>query len=424
MSGHMNNSDLAIRIEGLSKKYRIYRVEEQATSLSSQIVNMMRSPFSYLNYRLRKPGEDEILWAIKDICFDVPQGQVIGIIGKNGSGKSTLLKVLTRITEPTSGQAFIRGRIGSMLEVGTGFHPELSGRENVYLNGTILGMTRAEIAAKFDEIVDFSGVSKFIDTPVKRYSSGMQVRLAFGVAAFLDPEVLLIDEVLAVGDAEFQRKAMGRMGDITSGEGRTILLVSHNMVAVQSLCDRVIWLQDGQVKMDGDPSEVVRAYMKEEIPGVPEKYWPGDDAPGDARVMLRHAAVMPQDGTPHDLMTLEQDLALVIDVELFEAVNLSVHVAFYDDSGILVFVTGSLTRTYEKGHFRFRCQVPAHLLNDETYVLRIFLNENSAKKIWYGDVLSFVMHDIKREDEWYGKVHGLMRPVLNWTSESIHPDQL
>ena len=259
--------NVAIRVEDLSKRYRIGLKDEIPETLVAAMTGWLRSADTNFQ-RLRRltdfssDGHDaeDVIWALKDVSFDVNKGDVIGIIGPNGAGKTTLLKILSRITQPTSGKGVINGRVSSLLEVGTGFHPDLTGRENVFLNGTILGMSKAEVERKFDEIVEFSGVEKFIDTPVKRYSSGMQVRLAFSVAASLEPEILLVDEVLAVGDAQFQRKCLGKMGEV-AGEGRTVLFVSHNMAAVSALCPRSIWLQDGQVQLDQDTPTVVERYI-------------------------------------------------------------------------------------------------------------------------------------------------------------------
>jgi lipopolysaccharide transport system ATP-binding protein len=261
-------SDIAINVENLSKRYRIGLKEEMPDTLVGAMKGWLRSPLA--NFRqLRRlsyfsengADPEDVIWALKDVSFEVKQGEVIGIIGRNGAGKSTVLKILSRITEPTSGRAVINGRVSSLLEVGTGFHPELTGRENIYLNGTVLGMTKKEIDRKFDEIVDFAGVEKFIDTPVKRYSSGMQVRLAFAVAAHLEPEILLVDEVLAVGDAAFQRKSLGKMESV-SKTGRTIFFVSHNMGMINSLCERVIWLDFGHIVTDGVPDQTISSYLK------------------------------------------------------------------------------------------------------------------------------------------------------------------
>jgi lipopolysaccharide transport system ATP-binding protein len=257
-------SDIAISVKNLSKRYRIDLAEAQAATWVEALKGTMASPFRYLRRTLRQPTEDETLWALRDISFDVKQGEVVGIIGRNGAGKSTLLKILSRITDPTSGEAIISGRMGALLEVGTGFHPELTGRENIFLSGAILGMKRLEIERKLDEIVDFSGVEKFIDTPVKRYSSGMNVRLAFAVAAHLEPEIMIIDEVLSVGDVAFQRKCLGKMENM-AGSGRTILFVSHVLPSIQALCNRAILLENGQVAMDGEPEQVIERYIKANV---------------------------------------------------------------------------------------------------------------------------------------------------------------
>jgi lipopolysaccharide transport system ATP-binding protein len=254
-----------ISVTNLSKRYRLGLKESQAETLAGQIGNLIKSPWQNLK-RLREMSkfgveDDSVFWALKDINFEVKEGEVLGIIGKNGAGKSTLLKILSQITDPTLGKIEIHGRVASLLEVGTGFHPELSGRENIYMNGTILGMTRREIDSKLDEIIDFSGVEKFIDTPVKFYSSGMKVRLGFSVAAHLEPEILIIDEVLSVGDYEFQSKCLGKMEDVSKNEGRTVLFVSHQMDAMTRLCNRVLVLKDGAVTYNGKPSTAVKRYL-------------------------------------------------------------------------------------------------------------------------------------------------------------------
>ncbi len=257
-------SDTIIKVENLSKAYRIGVEDQKSETLLGSLMMVLRSPLKNFNdlRNLRNLDKESksIFWALNDVSFEVKQGDVLGVIGHNGAGKSTLLKILSRITEPTSGKITINGRVSSLLEVGTGFHPDLSGRENIYLNGTILGMTKREIDSKLDEIIAFSGVEKYIDTPVKRYSSGMTVRLAFSVAAHLEPEILIIDEVLAVGDAEFQKKCIGKMKDI-SGKGRTVLFVSHNLGAIKSLCSSAILLKSGRVEFQGGVSETLNAYI-------------------------------------------------------------------------------------------------------------------------------------------------------------------
>lgn len=262
------DQDIAIRVDGLCKAFRLGLAEERHDTLFSSISHAVKAPLrNFRNLRsldTAKGGEGaDTLWALRDVSFDVKKGEVLGIIGRNGAGKSTLLKVLSRITAPTRGEIRMRGRVSSLLEVGTGFHPELTGRENIYMNGTILGMRKAEIDRKFDEIVDFSGVERFLDTPVKRYSSGQKVRLAFSVAAHLEPEILIVDEVLAVGDADFQRKCLGRMKQVAKGGERTVLFVSHNMAAVMNLCGRVVLLQGGRIVCDDEPKACVDLYISD-----------------------------------------------------------------------------------------------------------------------------------------------------------------
>ena len=257
-------SAVVIRARGLGKEYRLGTRQKAAGTVGEAMMSALKSPFRRL--RALKDGDGtEAFWALRDVSFDVSRGEVLGIIGRNGAGKSTLLKVLSRITDPTTGEARMRGRVASLLEVGTGFHPELSGRENIYLNGAILGMKRIEIQQKFDEIVDFADIERFLDTPVKRYSSGMYVRLAFAVASHLEPEILIVDEVLAVGDYRFQRKCIGKMKDVAAGHGRTVLFVSHNMAAVRSLCKSGIVLGDGQVEFAGSAEDSVAHYMRGEL---------------------------------------------------------------------------------------------------------------------------------------------------------------
>lgn len=253
-------TDIAIRVENLAKRYRIGKALATSEDNGS-FLHKVSNQLQYLQGTIRRPSPDELIWALDGVSFQVERGNVLGVIGRNGAGKSTLLKILSRVTEPTHGRAVINGRVGALLEVGTGFHSELTGRENIFLSGAILGMKRLEINKKFEEIVDFSGIHQFLDTPIKYYSSGMRVRLGFAVAAHLEPEVLLIDEVLAVGDAEFQKKCLGKMSEVAK-EGRTVLFVSHNMAAVQSLCTHGIVLQKGKVLVDGSIGEAVSAYLK------------------------------------------------------------------------------------------------------------------------------------------------------------------
>src|SRR5437773_5761873 len=297
----------AITVEGLSKRYRIGQYHGAYGTLRDS----MSATVGRIARRERKPRYEEI-WALNDISFEVPEGSVLGIVGRNGAGKSTLLKILTRITTPTAGRATLRGHVSSLLEVGTGFHPELTGRENVYLNGSVLGMKRREIARKFSDIVEFSGVEKFIDTPVKRYSSGMSVRLAFAISAHLEPEVLLVDEVLAVGDAEFQRRCLGRMEEL-SNSGRTVIFVSHQMQSVSQLCDRALELEGGRIVNEGPAPEVVARYLQTVGGSGSEIFWSDlDSAPGGGHVRLRSIRVVSEDGVTMDAVDVRRPVGIEI----------------------------------------------------------------------------------------------------------------
>lgn len=314
-----------IQVSNLSKRYRIGLKEKRADTITGQIMNILRSPLN--NFRqLRslskfKDDDESVFWALKDINFEVKEGEVLGIIGHNGAGKSTLLKILSRITEPSRGEIRISGRVSALLEVGTGFHPDLTGRENIYMNGTILGMTRREIDRKLDEIIDFSGVEKYIDTPVKRYSSGMTVRLAFSVAAHLEPEILIIDEVLAVGDAEFQKRCLGKMKDVT-GEGRTVLFVSHNMAAVKGLCQKGLLLKGGMVLFQGPADETIRKYIvnkvQTEVKGIVtdsmRRYHTGE-------ALVRQVFIKDSDGNTTEDLYYKEELRIGFRIEIFTQIN-------------------------------------------------------------------------------------------------------
>lgn len=320
----------AIEFSNISKLYRLGTVSTGTLSHDLKrwwTVNVLRKEDPYLkvgetNDRSSK-GESEYVWALKDIDFKVEQGDVVGIIGKNGAGKSTLLKILSRVTAPTTGSIRARGRIGSLLEVGTGFHSEMTGRENIYLNGAILGMTKQEIARKLDEIVDFSGCERYLDTPVKRYSSGMMVRLGFAVAAHLDPEILVVDEVLAVGDAEFQKKAIGKMQDVSRGEGRTVLFVSHNMPAVKSLCRKGVLLDKGEVSFTGTSEEVIERYLGQSVANSNQQLHLRTDRIGNGKVRLRSLTLRNENHTVASEFFSGSHLSIEFGVDVVQGVNLS-----------------------------------------------------------------------------------------------------
>jgi lipopolysaccharide transport system ATP-binding protein len=363
-------------------------------------------------------GNGNSFWALKDVSFTVERGDVVGIVGRNGAGKSTLLKVLSRITEPTEGQIEIIGRVGSLLEVGTGFHPELTGRENVYLNGAILGMKRGEIDRKFDEIVAFSEVEKFLDTPVKFYSSGMYMRLAFSVAAHLEPEILIVDEVLAVGDAQFQRKCLGKMSDVAR-EGRTILFVSHNMTAVGNLCSRAVWLSAGSVKMQGPTADVIGKYLASAESGTTDRTWPGDaTAPGDHRVRLRRVAVRPADESASRVISLDTPVEVIIEYENFvEGQRLNVTTLFYTPDETCAFAAASRGTPMPKGIIRNRCVIPGHLLNNHTYAVKAMVVRDENEPL--ADVDRAVIFEVvepNRDSDYHGKWPGSLRPQLTWES--------
>jgi lipopolysaccharide transport system ATP-binding protein len=333
----MSSSRPAVRVDSLGKRYTIRHQSGYGyTALRDVITDGVRSVGRRLIGRgpLESPSR-ETLWALRNLSFDLEQGERLGVIGRNGAGKSTLLKILSRITEPTEGRVMVRGRVGCLLEVGTGFHPELTGRENIYLNGTILGMSRTEVRRKFDEIVDFAEVERFLDTPVKRYSSGMYVRLAFAVAAHLEPEILIVDEVLAVGDAAFQRKCLGKMSDVAQS-GRTVILVSHNMAAIQQLCSRSLWLHDGTLRREGATEEVIAAYG-ESFSGGGGGDFSQHGVMGDGTVKLLAYEVLNKDGRPSPLPVTGEDLTIRMRVEVREPIaQPHVGISLWTASGVLL----------------------------------------------------------------------------------------
>lgn len=415
-----------IRVEHISKQYRVGARDAAYGTLRDTIVEAIRAPLERLRQRNGKRNF-ETIWALRDVSFEVARGEVVGIIGRNGAGKSTLLKVLSRITEPTAGRVELYGRVASLLEVGTGFHPELTGRENIYLNGAILGMRKAEIDRKFDQIVAFAELEKFLDTPVKRYSSGMYMRLAFAVASHLEPEILVVDEVLAVGDASFQKKCLGKMSDVAM-EGRTVLFVSHNVAAIQGLCSRVFWLHDGQIRDEGQANEVVSNYLKSSLSMQPEQVW--DDintAPGNEQIRIRRASARPGDSMTK---AITLSTPVVIEFEYWNRVpgaylNLSVVVKTED--GFPIFNTGSgwepvwSRQPYPVGLFRSRFHIPADLLNDGTHRVHLYVVRDQSQVIYnIEDILVFDVQDVaERRGTWFGKWIGAVRPNLKWETDFL-----
>jgi len=336
--------NIAIRVEGLGKMYRIGGRQERYRTLRDTLADAFAAPFRRASSLLRgqaygAAGLNETIWALKDVSFEVKHGEVVGIIGRNGAGKSTLLKILSRITEPTEGYADVYGRVGSLLEVGTGFHPELTGRENIYLNGAILGMSREEIDRKFDEIVDFAEIEKFIDTPVKHYSSGMGLRLGFAVAAHLEPEILVVDEVLAVGDAQFQKKCLGKMSEV-AGEGRTVLFVSHNLPAVISLCSRAVWIDSGHIQLDECTDEAISSYIESLNAQRGKNLFQSADRLGGERLWFRSLTLCNSKGSPVDFLQSGSEGVILIDYKSDDAMplpNVLVAVTISDEFGQMLF---------------------------------------------------------------------------------------
>jgi lipopolysaccharide transport system ATP-binding protein len=396
-------SDLAIRVESLGKRYRIGQ-REPYKALRDVLAQASLAPYRWLRSqfgsRNGKYQDDGYIWALRDVSFEVERGEVIGIIGRNGAGKSTLLKILSRITKPTKGYAEICGRVGSLLEVGTGFHPELTGRENIYLNGAILGMKRAEIERKFDEIVDFAEIEKFLDTPVKRYSSGMYVRLAFAVAAHLDPEILLIDEVLAVGDARFQKKCLNKIGNVARA-GRTVLFVSHNMSAIQALCQRGILLRFGEIYDEGPIDEVVQSYLQEGFEIQSSDLAHRMDREGSNVVKVCRVRFI--DGINHqDLQVLISGRSVIIEVEYEKRVpeiikSFDISIGFFTQLGTLLFACrssaiGSMFQIEDRGGNLY-CKIPKWPLSSGIYTFNIYSKANGTICDWVKEAGTIVVEN-------------------------------
>jgi lipopolysaccharide transport system ATP-binding protein len=368
-------SDVAIRVENLGKQYRIGGPRVRYKTLRESIMGAVTSPIRRFRNPKSKIQNQETIWALKDVSFEVKRGEVVGIIGRNGAGKSTLLKILSRITEPTEGYADIHGRVGSLLEVGTGFHPELTGRENIYLNGAILGMRRREIERKFDEIVAFAEIEKFLDTPVKHYSSGMYVRLAFAVAAHLEPEILLVDEVLAVGDAAFQKKCLGKMGEVAQ-EGRTVLFVSHNMGAIARLCARSLWLDGGRIVLDESSSKAINCYQSQHLKASAE-WRRNSDKPVKEFAFL---AISVHTGQGEFCTLFNGDEPILVEIQYAVYRSLSgcqIGVRVYTSEGVVVFTTtdadslGVSALPKEIGQYQARFTIPGRFLAPGVYYVLV-----------------------------------------------------
>ncbi len=415
-------SEPAIRAENLSKRYTIATAKFRHDTLSDQLVHGFATLFGRSG---RPPRGDETFWALKDASFEIKQGEVVGIIGQNGAGKSTLLKIISQITIPTHGSARVYGRVGSLLEVGTGFHPELTGRENIYLNGAVIGMKKEEIRRRFDAIVEFAGIGGFLDVPVKRYSSGMYVRLGFAVAAHLEPEILLVDEVLAVGDAAFQKKCLDKIIDTAKGGG-TVLFISHNMTAVNCLCKRVIWMKGGTIVEDGPATGIITRYLAKALKhtDLSEEAWDNiDEAPGNDMVRLHRVHVRTQDGTLPEPLTMQTPFQVEIEYwNLVADAHLHITLHLYNAEQIIAFTTGDMTQGPKPaGLYRSVCHIPANLLNSGPHRFVVLVVKDASYAIYSHEsrVSCNVLDVREREGAWYGKEPGVVQPVLQWTTEFL-----
>ncbi len=442
-------SDSVISVENLGKKYRIRHQQQTGMrykalrdvlaqragslvrspwSLTRRLWSVVRSPPALSSLRSSRSASEDF-WALRDVSFSVRQGETLGIIGRNSAGKSTLLKILSRITEPTEGRVRIKGRVASLLEVGTGFHPELTGRENIFLNGAILGMTRAEIRKKFDEIVAFAEVEKFLDTPVKRYSSGMYVRLAFAVAAHLEPEILIVDEVLAVGDAQFQKKCLGKMGDVAKREGRTVLFVSHNMQAISLLCSSAALVETGRILLSGPTSTVVERYLSRGSSTSAEATWSFENAPCSSITRLCAVRALNQDNVVCYDFNSRQPIRLKAEFWILRKTRMTISFHLYNQDGINLFAAANLhdpkwgKHDYEPGLYACWCLIPGHFLNSGRHYVTVYLTSGegaNSVEIRLPEVVSFDVHDSgEGRGDYVGEWVGAIRPLLAWDGECL-----
>jgi lipopolysaccharide transport system ATP-binding protein len=438
----------ALEVNNLSKLYRLFVRQETTKTTGNKLIQSIRRPVdNFRKYRslYRFSPEElssteprpDLLWALRNVSFDVEPGTVMGLVGANGAGKSTLLKVISRITPPTQGTVVHRGRLSCLIEVGTGFHPELTGRENVYMSSTIMGMRKREVDAKFEEIVEFAGISKFIDTPTKRYSSGMTVRLAFAVMAHLEPEILVIDEVLAVGDAEFQRKCLNKMSGVGKS-GKTVMFVSHNMAAVTRLCDRALLMRDGQILQDGSAAEIVHSHVTAGGHSTALKEWSDlETAPGDDKVRLREIRIITNSGgIVSGPLNADHDMGIQMTFDVLEPDQiLNPYFTVISETGIDLFSTIDENQRFETeprqpGRYIMTAKVPGGLLTEGTHYVRVVMRSFKDKYQPFSerDVISFnVVEDEKRwqgSGWWEGRPGGVIRPQLKWTTEFVPTEMI
>lgn len=404
--------EIVLSVENLSKQYRLGKIgtgslRQDISYWWKHSILKQEDPFFHTD------GDERFIWALKDINFELTKGEALGIIGSNGSGKSTLLKIISRITAPTKGYVHGKGTVSSILEIGTGFHPELSGRENIFMSGYALGMTRNEIKTKFDEIVAFSGIEKFIDTPVKRYSSGMYVRLAFSVAAHLEPDILIIDEVLAVGDAEFQKKCMGKMQDVSNEKGRTVLFVSHNMTAVTNLCSKAIWLEKGKLNKIGEAKDVVKTYLEKFArPSEPKEWFEPLSAPGNEFVRLKKTSVQ---AVGQGFISVASPIQVYCEFWCFtNDITVNVNVVLYGEHGECVFNMGSSSVKAQHSILSLEVVIPPRLLNNHTYTVSLTVVKNHSEPIFeFPSCISFEVQDERQGLNYFGAWPGVIRPTID-----------
>lgn len=415
-----------IEVKNLSKKYNISKPSGGYITLRDTLTEIIKKPLRLLN---KSKDYSKDFWALKNISFSVNRGETIGIIGPNGAGKSTILKILTKITPPTEGNVTLRGKIASLLEVGTGFHLELSGRENIYLYGSILGMTRKEIKHKFEDIVEFSGVKQFLDTPIKHYSSGMQVRLAFAVASHLDSDILLIDEILAVGDLDFQKKSLNKMEAVTKSEGKTIIFVSHNMELITRLCDRVIVLDKGKLIIDTDTNTAIHKYTKTNLGIKTKREWNTiSRAPGEDNIKLKSTKIYDEHGKSPNYFDIRNDLYIEIKYwNLKEVAYIFPSLEFVNEQGVLLFITTDWGKDEKKkGLNKSTVKIPGNLFAEGLIKVNLhFSNARPFNKIYFSEfeVLTFQIIDTgepgSMRNGWSGDIPGLVRPKLDWKNEFV-----
>jgi lipopolysaccharide transport system ATP-binding protein len=411
-----------ITVENISKQYIIdHQKGKGANTLRDVITENLRSLFG------GKKEQDKItheeFWALRDVSFSIEQGDRVGIVGHNGAGKSTMLKILSKIIEPTTGTVRIRGRVASLLEVGTGFHPELTGRENIYLNGSLLGMTRSEIRSQFDEIVAFAGVEKFLDTPVKRYSSGMYVRLGFAISAHLNPEIMIVDEVLAVGDAEFQKKSLGKMRD-NSASGRTIIFVSHNLTAVQALCNKTLYFEKGRLIEQGETNQVIASYLSKVSKIRLARHWDiPDEAPGNDLVRVRRIELIPE--YQDELTHIDVRTPMTVQFEfwnMMDRANLNLSLHLYSLTGECIFNIGTRSQPYGPGLIVGECTIPGYFLNDGSYTISVMIVKDTVTPLYVMEEgITFDVEDYREGIAWYGKWPGYVRPQFPFHTKMLEP---